>query len=63
MNEINFSETAEEMHAGAADYEAIAELREALRMEAMETAEAMREARGNNGVPHDGAEFIPAFAF
>lgn len=43
-----FSETAEEMHAGASDFEAMMELFAELNRE--DAREAMEEARCNDGV-------------
>ncbi len=48
MNENSFSYVAEEMHAGAADAEAMAELMAEVNGE--DGREAMDEARGNDGV-------------
>ena len=54
MNEMQFSHEANEMHAGAAEFnaqrEALAELAAREEMDKREVAEAMAEARGNDGV-------------
>jgi hypothetical protein len=49
-NDYQFSEVAEEMHAGAADYEAMRELFGRVQYDAQDVAEAMAEARENDGV-------------
>lgn len=52
MNNLsNFSYEAEEMHAGAADFEGMEALRAADNAARDEGREAMDEARGNDGVP------------
>lgn len=54
MNDMNFSHEAEEMHAGAMDYEMARELAREL----SEGREAMEEARGNDGVRVPGWETV-----
>ena len=51
-NDMQLSEIAEDMHAGAMDYETARELAR----EMAEGAEAMAEARGNDGVRVPGWE-------
>lgn len=51
-NDMQFSEVAEDMHAGAMDYEASREMAAVI----AEEREAMEEARGNDGVRVPGWE-------
>lgn len=56
MNEMQFSPEAEDMHAGAMDYEAVRALMAELN--AMDAREAMEEARGNDGVSREFHEWL-----